>query len=266
MRSLTNSAVRGCFADRLWSAFVEVAPVLVGDIVVEDPVGIEPLADRAAAAFEPLAVAGAVDEDVAHRLGGCGEEMHPVIPRPFRAVAHEPQVVLVNQRGRLQGLAGGFPGQAAHGDQTQLVVDLGEEFARGPGLVGLTAGIGDHIPWRASPSMAGLASVTITFIGSIGRLFCRPASISTLVLDRPIKIQIFGSLECFALGSGTVGVWRQVGAASGTAKFLGGSSFGLRSQPLETDPFSGSWISRQSPGHSQGLFGEDGRRSEARRR
>ena len=59
----------------------------------------------AAAALQPALAAGVLDEDAAHGLGGGGEEVARGRPSPGRSAADQPQVRLVDQGGRLEGLA-----------------------------------------------------------------------------------------------------------------------------------------------------------------
>src|SRR5262249_17234241 len=54
--------------------------------------------------------------------------------------AHQPQVGLVQQRGRLQGLAGLFLGQLLGRESAQLVVDQRQELLRGRGVALLDGG------------------------------------------------------------------------------------------------------------------------------
>ncbi len=63
-----------------------------------------------------------VDEDAAHRLGRGGEEVAAVVPVP-RAVAHETEVSLVDQRRGLERPARPLPRHPRRGELAQLVVD-----------------------------------------------------------------------------------------------------------------------------------------------
>ena len=54
---------------------------------------------------------GPLDEEAAHRLGRGAEEVAAAVPVGVGLAAYQPQVGLVDQGGRLQGLAGFLPGQ-----------------------------------------------------------------------------------------------------------------------------------------------------------
>ena len=54
--------------------------------------------------------AGVLDENAAHGLGGGREEVGATVPVLGLYTSHQPYVRLVDQRGRLQGLAGLFAG------------------------------------------------------------------------------------------------------------------------------------------------------------
>ena len=74
---------------------------------------------------------GSVDEDAAHGLGGGGEEVPAAVPVLGLLAAQQPQVRLMHQRGRLQGLAGPFVGQPLGRELAQLVVDERQQLLRG---------------------------------------------------------------------------------------------------------------------------------------
>jgi hypothetical protein len=69
--------------------------------------------------FEPLAIAGVVDQDAAHGLGSGGEEMSPAV-EPL--VTDQAEVRFVDQRRGLR-LPGTLRCQARGGELAQLVVD-----------------------------------------------------------------------------------------------------------------------------------------------
>ena len=108
---------------------------------------------------------GPVDQDAAHGLGGGGEEVPAPIPVLGLLPAHQPQVRLVHQRGRLQGLTGLFVGQFLDRELAQLVVDERQELlARVP--IALLDGVqdlgnvthrrhrkGDGLNWTTSPNL-----------------------------------------------------------------------------------------------------------------
>src|SRR5262245_27003802 len=87
---------------------------------------------------EAALAAGRFDEDAAHGLGGGGEELTPAgPPGPHRpGLAGEPQVGLVDQVGRLEGVARALAGQAVGGQPPQFVVDEREEVGGGLAVTG----------------------------------------------------------------------------------------------------------------------------------
>ena len=58
----------------------------------------------AAAMFDALIMAGALDENAAHRERGGGEEMPAAVPAPLLPIAGDAEIRLVNERRRLQRL------------------------------------------------------------------------------------------------------------------------------------------------------------------
>ena len=63
-----------------------------------------------------------VDENAAHRLGRHGKEVGAVLP-VHALVVDEPHVGFVDERRRLQAVAGALTSQAAPGETAKLVVD-----------------------------------------------------------------------------------------------------------------------------------------------
>src|SRR5262249_54018514 len=86
-----------------------------------------------APALEPLPGACPVDEDAAHGLGRGPEEVAPAVEV---LVADEPQVRLVDQRGRLERLARCLRGHPGGRELAQLVVDEREQLGRGSRVAG----------------------------------------------------------------------------------------------------------------------------------
>jgi hypothetical protein len=64
--------------------------------------------------FETALVAGLFDQDLAHRPRGGAEEMAPAFPAGI-LVPHQPEIRLMDQGRRLEGLAGGQPGRQGRG-------------------------------------------------------------------------------------------------------------------------------------------------------
>jgi hypothetical protein len=89
--------------------------------------------DPAAAAFEPLAIAGVVDQNEAHGLGSGGEKMPPAA-EPL--IADQAQVRLVDEGGGLERLAGGFGRHPCGGSSPPLVVHERQQVGGGPTVAG----------------------------------------------------------------------------------------------------------------------------------
>ena len=73
----------------------------------------------------PLA-SGVIDEDLTHQTRGHGKKMRPPINRHLVDV-HEPQIDLVNKRGRLKRMAGSLPSQLPACYLPELIVHQGYE-------------------------------------------------------------------------------------------------------------------------------------------
>ena len=78
--------------------------------------------------------AGVVNEDSPHGLGGGGEEVAAAIEQ---LISDEPQVGFVNQRGGVEGVAGGFGGHARGGELPELIVDERQQLSSGAAVAGL---------------------------------------------------------------------------------------------------------------------------------
>ena len=100
-----------------------------------------------------LLVPGPVDQDTAHGLGGGGEEVAGGRASAGRfAGPDQPQVGLVHQGGRLQGLAGLLLRQPLGGKPAQLIVNQRQELI-GRFWVALFDGreyVGDIAHWQAA--------------------------------------------------------------------------------------------------------------------
>ena len=101
---------------------------------------IEGHALERAAALGALLMAGSIDQDAAHCLGGRCEEMFAAIPGPVLFPSHEPEVGLINQGGRLERLARLLLGQLSGSQLPQLVIDQRQQVLRGGRIACLTAG------------------------------------------------------------------------------------------------------------------------------
>jgi hypothetical protein len=80
-----------------------------------------------------------VDENAAHHFGGYTKELRAVLPRDTTLI-DQPEVGLVNERCRLQGMTGSFASKVGRRAAAQFLVDeRHEQIARGdiavaPGL------------------------------------------------------------------------------------------------------------------------------------
>ena len=70
-----------------------------------------------------------LDQNPAHRLGGCKVEMSPIRPRDFLS-AHETQIGFVNQGGCLEGMAGALFGHPLPSDGAELFVHERQQLVR----------------------------------------------------------------------------------------------------------------------------------------
>jgi hypothetical protein len=87
-----------------------------------------------------VAAPGVIDQDLAHRLGGGGEEVAAVGDVGQSVAVEEPQQGLVDQGAGLEGVAGPLVAHQAAGRATQLGVDGPDEpipsvSAAGAGLI-----------------------------------------------------------------------------------------------------------------------------------
>src|SRR5262249_34920384 len=125
----------GVFPGQLLQRLVEVEEV-VGRSVEGVVELVEGDAPPAAAPLEPALVPGAVEQDAAHGLGGGREEVPAGVPGRPPAGPHQPEVRLVDEGGRLEGLTRGLLGHPGGGELAQLVVDEREQVGRGLGVAG----------------------------------------------------------------------------------------------------------------------------------
>ena len=86
-----------------------------------------------AAAFEAVGVAGVVDEDSSHGLGGDSEEVGPAVELGLRLV-DELEVGLVDEGGGLEGVPRVFAAEEGACQGAELVVDQGEKNINRTGI------------------------------------------------------------------------------------------------------------------------------------
>jgi hypothetical protein len=98
-----------------------------------------------AAAFDPGVPASAFDQDPTHGPCRGTEKVTTVIPSLGIIGPQKSQVRLMNERGGLQGVPGGFVGQACAGEAAQLVVHQGQQVGSclGVSLTGLAEESGE---------------------------------------------------------------------------------------------------------------------------
>jgi hypothetical protein len=80
---------------------------------------------------EAALAAGLLDQDAAHGFGGGGEEVAPAVPPVRLPAADQSEVGLVDQGGRLQGLARLLFGHPGGRELSQLTVDEWQQLGRG---------------------------------------------------------------------------------------------------------------------------------------
>jgi ribosomal-protein-alanine N-acetyltransferase len=97
--------------------------------------GIERHVDALAAAFAGAALSRMVDEDLAHRSRGVGEKVGPILPARSR-LPEEAHVGLVDERGRLERVAGSFLAHIAARQAAELGVHQLEQLRLGGGVSG----------------------------------------------------------------------------------------------------------------------------------
>ena len=85
--------------------------------------------------FERAARAGALDQDLPHRVGGNGAEVGAVLPA-IRTILHQPQVRLVDEAGRLKRLAGTLAAEVAGREPPQLLINDRQQRVERLPLVG----------------------------------------------------------------------------------------------------------------------------------
>src|SRR5262249_6941992 len=98
-----------------------------------DDRGVEPHVGMAAAAALRLAVAGEIDHDRAHDVSRVDEEMGPILDLEL-AQAHEPQVALMHERGRVEQCNLGAAREPGSGKLAQLLVGHGAQAIDGASL------------------------------------------------------------------------------------------------------------------------------------
>ena len=114
--------VRSGWRDSWWTVFA-----IVPEIFNHAVAGFGLFSSKSRQLDPPCLVAPAVpasrvlDQDAAHRLGGGTEEMRSVLPRQLLAV-DQAEVGLVDQGGRLQGLAGALTGHLRASEPSELGV------------------------------------------------------------------------------------------------------------------------------------------------
>ena len=90
------------------------------------------------AAFELVLLPGGIDQDLAHRFGGCGEEMRLVVPLAVLRTG-QAQPGFVDKRGGLKGMTGGLAGDLVRDQLAEFVVNQREQFLGGLRISGLRA-------------------------------------------------------------------------------------------------------------------------------
>src|SRR5215472_14578751 len=94
-----------------------------GRVVVAGSDLVEVDAAEPATMALPTFPPGPLDKDAPHRVGGGGEEMAAIRPGRAVRVADQPEVCLVDQRGRLEGLVRRLASELGVGEPSQLVIN-----------------------------------------------------------------------------------------------------------------------------------------------
>ena len=87
-----------------------------------------------AAVLVPLLAAGILHQDAANGLGRGREEMTAMVPMVAVGCAYQPEVGLVNESSRLQGVARRFVGQPGGGETAKVFVDQRQQLPGGVGV------------------------------------------------------------------------------------------------------------------------------------
>ena len=74
-----------------------------------------------------------LDEDAAHGLGGSAEEMPATVPMLLLG-PDQTQIRFVHERGRLQGMPGGFLGHFGRRELAEFIIDQREQFCGSLGI------------------------------------------------------------------------------------------------------------------------------------
>ena len=83
---------------------------------------------RRAAALQPAATTGVVDENAAHRFRRRREEVPAAVPELDLGRVYKAEIRLMDQRRRLEGLPRLFMGELRDGQLAQLVVNEWQEL------------------------------------------------------------------------------------------------------------------------------------------
>ena len=96
-----------------------------GWVLLQETRGIQVDSQATAAAFETFLASRVLDQDPAHRLRGRREEVGAAIPLLLVTFADKPEIGLVHQIGRQEGLPRGLASEPLAGQPAQFVVDQG---------------------------------------------------------------------------------------------------------------------------------------------
>jgi hypothetical protein len=90
--------------------------------------GVEVMTGEVAAVFEPVFAASGFDQDSAHGLGRGGEEVPAAVPAVPIASPDQPEIRLIDEGGRLQGVVGGLARHLRGSELPQFVVNERKQF------------------------------------------------------------------------------------------------------------------------------------------
>jgi hypothetical protein len=135
-----------------------------GDGQVVGLVSVQP-----AAVLGGLLAACGFDKDASHGLSRGGKEVAAMVPPVALGCANQPVVRFVDQRGRLQGVAGRLGGQTGGGEPAQLVVDQRQQLRGGVGVALREVGqdLGNFVHRRALDGTSSVQQGATATLGPV---------------------------------------------------------------------------------------------------
>ncbi len=113
---------------------VEIEPGIGIDALSRQSVDLDRGLVESTTSFHRLFASCGIDQDSSHRLGRRTEEVATIGERPFSERTKQSEIRFVNQRGRVQGVAGGLVCHVAARQFSKLVIHQREELSRRLGV------------------------------------------------------------------------------------------------------------------------------------